>query len=154
MVNGWLRRLLATAPAVAALLLLPAHPAAAVDLRVGFSQLSYICPSPTEIDFAWSPDANATFYSLQLVEPIDPTINGGLTGTYLPQFGTIELLKGQVNNATVSLSSSSLAAPALVLTFQVMLGGRDGYTGLVPAQQVAQVPTPCTANTVPVSVSG
>ena len=123
-------------------------------MRVGFSQLSYVCPSPNEIDFAWSPDPKATFYSLQLVDPVDQTVNGGLTGTYLPQFGTIELLKGQVNNAMVTLSPSSLAAPPLVLTFQVMLGGRDGYTGLVPSPQTAQVPTPCTANTLPVSVSG
>ena len=136
------------------LLLGSAAPAGATDVTVGFSQLSYVCPTPDELDFAWSPDANATFYSLQLVDPVDQTINGGITGTYLPQFGTIELVKAPVNNATVTLADSSLAAPPLTLTFQVMLGGRDGYTGLVPAQQVVHISTPCQANTVAVSVSG
>ena len=134
--------------------LLPAAEVGATDVSVGFSQLSYVCPTPTEIDFAWSPDANATFSSLQLVDPIDQTVNGGISGTYLPQFGTVELLKAQVNNATVTLSPASLAGPPLTLVFQVMLGGRDGYTGLVPTQQVVQVATPCLQNTVSVSTSG
>jgi hypothetical protein len=142
------------AGALLSVLFLPAEQASAADASVGFSQLSYLCPTPAEIDFAWSPAANAAFYSLQLVLPLDQTVNGGISGTYLRQFGTIELLKAPVNNATVTLASGSLGAPPLTLTFQVMQGGQDGYTGLVPAQQVVRVPTPCLANTIPVSVAG
>jgi len=132
-------------------LALPAPALATLDANVGFSQLTYVCPSPFEIDFAWPPAANAVSYSLQLVGPQDPASNGGLTGTYLRQFGTIEVANANVNTASVSLARPSIGPGSLVLSWQVMTVGAHGYTGILPVQQAVQVPVPCSKNTLSVT---
>ncbi|GEM_PF-2740591 len=125
-------------------------PAAAAG-NVGFSKLFYVCPSPDEIDFSWAPASNASFYSLQLLGPIDPTVNGGVTGTYLRQFGSIEVAKGQTQNAAITLAPAVISSP-LTMQWQVMVGGPNGYTGLIPTFQTAIVTIPCTQNTLLASV--
>jgi len=125
------------------------RPALAIDSNIGFSKLSFVCPSQQEINFAWSPVDGAAGYSLQLVGPLDPGINGGISGTFLRQFGTTELSKGQMNNAAVSLNGST--ASPLILEFEVMVLSKNGYAGLVPAQQMALVPIPCNQNSVEVT---
>ena len=105
--------------------------------------MTYVCPTPLEIDITWTPVDNVTFYSLQLVGPQDPTQNGGLGGTYLRQFGTVEVAKGQLTSAAVSLAQASLPVEATALQWQVMLGGRHGYQGIIPKQQIAIIPVPC-----------
>src|SRR5581483_5909621 len=98
--------------ALAAVAVAACTPAAlATEGGVGFSTLTYVCPSPGEIDFAWAPADGAQFYSLQLVGPQDPAVNGGINGTYLRQFGTIEVVKGTQQNASVSVNLNALAPP-------------------------------------------
>jgi len=133
-------------------LLVSAMPASATEAGIGYSVLTYVCPTPDRIDFAWAPADGATFYSLQLVDPVDPTINGGVTGTYLRQFGSLEVAKGGFQNFTVMLASGSIPLPEAE-TWQVMAGGKKGYLGLVPRTQTVSIPMPCTANTVPVVAS-
>ena len=119
---------------------------AASNFNVGFSVLTYQCPSPFQINFSWTPAANAVFYSLELAGPLDATTNGGVSGTFVRQFGTIEVAKGVTNSASVSLSPAALANPSFQ-QWQLMVGGANGYLGLVPRSQVALVPVPCTATT-------
>jgi hypothetical protein len=133
-------RWFATFGLVLALLASPAL--AAPDANVGFTRLTFVCPSPFEIDFSWPAASNATSYSLQLVGPLDPAANGGVSGTFLRQFGTIEVANGVSGAATITLSGASLPNP-LTLQWQVMLSGPHGYTSVVPRQQVALVPAPC-----------
>jgi hypothetical protein len=116
------------------------------DANVGMAILTYVCPNPFQIDFSWTPAANAVFYALQLVGPLDASINGGVAGGYVRQFGTIEVAKGQINSASVALSQAALANPSSQ-QWQVMVGGPHGYLGLVPRQQLALVPVPCTQTT-------
>ncbi|MDE3074212.1 MAG: hypothetical protein KGJ86_02175 [Chloroflexota bacterium] len=120
--------------------------AAASDATVGFSRLTYVCPTSTQIDFTWDQAVNATFYSLQLIGPVNPSINGGVTGTYLPQFGSIEVANGTMTSASVSLAAGSLTSP-LTLSWEVMVGGPTGYEGMIPTQQTANIPMPCTQTT-------
>jgi hypothetical protein len=145
-----LRRALAAALAA---LTLSTPPALATEGGVGYSTLTYVCPSPGQIDFAWAPADGAVFYSLQLAGPLDPTLNGGINGNYLRQFNTIEVTKGTMQNASVSVNLNALALPAS-LQWQIMAGGKKGYLGLVPLQQVVSIPMPCTANIVQVGLSG
>ena len=122
---------------------LTASPALAMtDANVAFTRLTYVCPSPYEIDFTWPSAANATSYSLQLVGPLDPAANGGVSGTFLRQFGTVEVANGVSGAATVTLDAGSLPNP-VTLQWQVMLSGPHGYTAFIPHQQVALVPVPC-----------
>jgi hypothetical protein len=114
--------------------------------KIGMPVLTYVCPNPFQIDFSWTPAANAVFYSLELAGPLDATANGGVSGTYLRQFGTIELAKGAINSASVSLSQAATASPSLQ-QWQVMAGGPSGYVGIVSRAQVAQVIMPCTQTT-------
>ncbi len=131
-------------------LLTLAEPAfAGPDAAVGFSRLSYTCPSATEIDFTWSPAVNATFYSLQLVEPLDAGQNGGVAGTFLRQYGSVEVAKGGSGAANVTLAAGSLPNET-TLYWQLMIGGPHGYTGMVPREQVALIPAPCTPTSSPV----
>ena len=114
--------------------------------NVGFTVLTYVCPGPFTINFSWTPAANAVFYSLALVGPQDAGSNGGVSGSYLRQFGAIEVMNGPATSASVSLSSTALAGVS-GQQWQVMVGGPNGYTAFVPRQQVALVPIPCTATT-------
>ena len=143
-------RLLITLPFALCPMALPPH-ALALDANLGWSTLTYVCPSPLEIDLSWTAANNATFYSLQLMAPVDPTLNGGIGGTYLRQFGSIEVAKGQITSAAVSLAQASLPG-ATALQWEVMLGGPHGYADFVPGQQVAIVPVPC-GQTTPKSSS-
>ncbi|HVA24418.1 MAG TPA: hypothetical protein VMW62_08495 [Chloroflexota bacterium] len=124
-----------------------APPALALtNASVGESLLTYVCPTPFQINFSWTPATNAVFYSLQLVGPLDPTINGAVSGSYIRQFGTIEVAKGTINSASVSLSQAAAASPSFQ-QWQMMVGGPNGYLGLMPRMQVALVPVPCTQTT-------
>jgi hypothetical protein len=133
--------------AAAALLGLTAASAQAMpDANVGPSLLTYVCPNPLQLDFSWTPAVNGTFYSLQLRGPLTSSINGGVSGTYLRQFGAIEVAKGQINSASVRLSQASLANNS-TLQWQLMIGGPHGYLGLILRQEVALVPAPCSVTT-------
>ena len=112
------------------------------DDRTGFVQLSYACPNPLQIDFSWTAADNASFYSLQLAKPVDASQNGGVGGTFLPQFGTTEVVKGQAMTVSVNLAQAALPSP-IAMQWQVMVGGRHGYTGLVTLQEIAMVSVPC-----------
>lgn len=120
----------------------PPPPTAAIEAGAGWSSLSFVCPTPTDIQFTWKAVDGAAFYSLQLAGPIDPTINGGVDGQFVRQFGSIEVARGSMTTAEVTLNSGAIGQP-IVLTWYVMLGGKKGYLGLVPAQQVVHVPVPC-----------
>jgi len=135
-------RWLGIAGLVAALIASPAL--AATDANVAFTRLTYVCPSPYQIDFSWPAATNATSYSLQLVGPLDPAVNGSVGGTFLRQFGTIEVANGVSGSATVTLVAGSVPNP-VTMEWQVMLSGPHGYTALVPRQQIALVPVPCGA---------
>lgn len=125
------------------LVLAAAGPAeAATDANVAFSRLTYVCPSPYQISFTWPSAANATSYSLQLVGPLDPATNGGVAGTFLRQFGTLEVANGVSGSATITLSQGSVPSP-ITTQWQLMLVGPHGYTAVVPRQQIAVVPLPC-----------
>lgn len=113
---------------------------------IGFTVLTYVCPGPFQINFSWTPVTGAVFYALQLVGPLDPTSNGGVTGTYVRQFAAIEVANGAMNSASVTLSQGSLTG-VTAQQWQVMIGGPNGYTAFVPRQQVALVPIPCTQTT-------
>ena len=112
--------------------------------NVGFTVLTYVCPGPFTINFSWTPATNAVFYSLDFMGPQDAGSNGGVGGSYLRQFGAVEVMKGPATSASVSLSSTALAG-VTAQQWQVMVGGANGYTAFVPRQQVAVVPIPCTA---------
>ncbi len=130
--------------AVACLCALWPGPASAADVNVGFSALTYTCPSTSQINFTWTDATGSNGYSLQLVAPLDPIVNGNLTGTYLRQFGTIEVASGTTTSFTVPLTATVTAGS---LNFQVMVVGPSGYEGLVPIQQKAAIPIPCTKTT-------
>ncbi|MFI5266675.1 MAG: hypothetical protein ACHQ7M_04785 [Chloroflexota bacterium] len=129
-----------------ALSTLPFSAQALTNANVGISVLTYVCPTPFQINFSWTPAPNGVFYSLQLAGPLDPAINGGVGGAYIRQFGTIEVAKGAINSASVSLSQAAAANPSFQ-QWQVMAGGPNGYLGLIPRAQVALVPVPCTQTT-------
>ena len=118
---------------VAASLLAP-QTASAVSDNIGFSRLTYFCPTPTQVSFSWTPAINAVSYSLQIVGPLDPSLNGGVKGTYLEQFGTEELSNSPATTATVTLSPSDLPRPTTV-QWEVMASGQHGYTGWVPSSK-------------------
>ncbi|SRR5579884_1561616 len=139
-------RMLRLVAVVGALLAL-AEPALAIESYMPWSRMTYVCPSPLEIDLSWTPVDKAAFYSLQLVTPLDPSQNGGIGGTYLRQFGTIEVARGQITSANIALAPASLSPDTTALQWQVMLGGPQGYQGIMPRQQVAVVPVPCTQTT-------
>ena len=130
-----------------------ASPAGATPAGIGFSDLNYVCPNTGTIDFSWTPVGGAQFYSLQLTGPTDPSLNGGIGGTYLRQFGAIEIFNGTTTNASLNANVGALPA-GTALQFQVMLGVRGSYSGIVPLQQVVSVPMPCTAVTTAVSLAG
>jgi len=132
---------------------MPSPPAAlAIEANVPITKLTYLCPSPTSIEFAWQPVDGADSYSFQLVGPVDPAVNGGINGTFIRQFGTIEIATGQVNNASVNLDEGAITKP-LSLQFQVMVSTKGGYSGMIPPSQVAVVPIPCSKNTAEVAAA-
>lgn len=150
MVAGrWLRTLFAAGCCLSPFALAPA-PVLAVGANIPFVTLTYLCPSPNSIEFAWQPADGVDSYSLQLVGPIDETLNGGITGTFVRQFGTLEIASGQINNASVTLQDGSTAKP-LVLQFFLMVKTAGSLAGIVPPSQVAIVPIPCNKNTAEVT---
>jgi hypothetical protein len=139
------------ASAAACALILSGWPlsAQAIPASVPFVTLTYLCPSPHSIEFAWQPADGIDSYSLQLAGPLDETINGGISGSFIRQFGTIEVASGQIANASVTLQDSATGKP-LMLQFFLMAKMGGSLTGIVPPSQVAIVPIPCTKNTAEV----